>query len=551
MQDRRSFLTSSFLAAGAVACNGLSANASRELPSLVPETPAESLSYFNTWHSQYSFAAHRLGAKDFAAMMGDAGSELARDAINEENLFGAAGLVTTSYPDVRRDLYFVLDHGWDLPLSGDLKYTGLLELDPDRFPSFRGLPVERLRSLCVSIRKHGWKGVGVWVPAQIAPVVLERGKAKGLDTSSAAYERAYWIGQVQAAQAAGISYWKVDWGKRDRDPLFREMLYKIAREHAPNLVLETTVPRGPLNEQRTHCECADSEESKRDRQWIDQAHRMMRMEGAFRVYDSITFTGVSTTLARIAGLLQITPGEDLKAFINSEDEAYIGAALGCALGVLRNTIPGIAYTADPSPRHFGNKVNEAVRAARWQRFAPPVAAGETPLAVDQKVLWDSWKYSEGQTWLRDVIGKEVWQGAPARIARGMDLPVVRASGEPPFVVSSRHPNGATAVASIGRISTNRGWWTPRASVSIGGCPPDAPVAIFGRYKQLEIEFGSSISNRHVIAQDLSANTATDITHLVRRQKDRITLSGSLIDSLCASSKASKDESEPGIVLKMM
>ncbi|MBS1813974.1 MAG: hypothetical protein JSS87_03765 [Acidobacteria bacterium] len=532
-------------AAATISQRLLFASAATGHASLIPSAPVPTFNYFNTWHSQYSLAAHHLGAKDFSAMMGDAGSVLSQKELTEENLFGPKGLVHTAYPTIRQDMYFVLDHGWDNPPSGDLAYTGTLDLNAERFPSFKGNPAQKLKTLCAAIKKAGWRGTGIWIPAQLAPVTLDRDKQKGINVVSPEYRRNHWIKSLRESHEAGIAYWKVDWGTHAHEPVFREMLYALAKEHAPGLVLETTEPRGPLNNQITQCACPDSQEAKKDRKWLDISHRLMKMPGTFRIYDTITFTAVPTTLARIAGLLNVQPDDEAKAFLNCEDEVYIGAALGIDLAIQRNALPGVRYVADPSPRNIAHKINEAVRAVRWQRIAPPVAAGKTSLAFDPKLLWDSWKYSEGQTWLRSAIGKEIWQGAPARIARGMQLPHVTTEGTPPFVVSSRHPNGATAVATLGRISSARGWMTPHTNVAIEGCSLDAPVGIFGVYEELALDFDAPINKRRVLMQDLATDTPIDVTKQVQRIGKRIIMPGKLIDELCAV----KDQSEPGVVLQ--
>lgn len=544
--NRRKFLQQSLCATGVTAFSPHVFGASKDTAhaSLVPSTPSSNFNYFNTWHSQYSLAAHHLGAKDFSAMMGDEGSILSQKELNEENLFSPQGLVNTAYPTVRQDMYFVLDHGWDNPPSGNLKYTGTLDLNAERFPSFKGTPVQKLKSLCEAIKKAGWRGTGIWVPAQVAPVTLERDKQKGIDVSSREYQRNHWIKHLQQSHEAGIDYWKVDWGTNAHEPAFREMLYQLAKQHAPNLVLETTEPRGPLNEERTHCDCPDSPEAKRDRAWLDISHRLMKMPGAFRIYDTITFTAVPTSLARISGLLDLQPGQNAEAFLNCEDEVYIGAALGLNLAIQRNAIPGVRYVADPSPRNIAHKINEAVRAVRWQRIAPPMAAGKTSLAVDSESLWDSWTYSEGQTWLRAAVGKEIWQGAPARIARGMQLARVLTKEIPPFVLSGRYPNGATAVATVGRISSKRGWWNPRAMVEIEGCALNAPVGIFGVYRELALGFDAHLKGRTILMQDLATDRPVDVTSRVRIDGKRVVVSGSLVDEICAG----KDASGPGAVL---
>ena len=104
---------------------------------------------------------------------------------------------------LHKDLFLVLDDGWDTPLdNSDKNYYGSLFPDTARFPSTRGLPPEqRLSILSQKIKHTGWKGLGLWICAHQAPVY------------KIADSVAYWTERLQWMQQAGISYWKVNWGK--------------------------------------------------------------------------------------------------------------------------------------------------------------------------------------------------------------------------------------------------------------------------------------------------------------------------------------------------
>lgn len=109
----------------------------RLVKSLVPDMPSQAPDYFCTWNLQGYVASYKS-------------TELTRAAMTEDYLFGD-GLYQNwvdCYPAIRKDLYFVMDDSWDIPKdvndSPNL-YLGCVELSSDRFPSFRGDAVERLK----------------------------------------------------------------------------------------------------------------------------------------------------------------------------------------------------------------------------------------------------------------------------------------------------------------------------------------------------------------------------------------------------------------------
>lgn len=554
MFNRREFLAGSAMLAGAYARGHALGSVGRDqsdMLSLVPSSTGKTADYFCTWHTQYHLAARQLQANDMSKMLGADGAKLARAELTEANLLGPGGMAETFYPSLRADLMFVLDDGWDVPPSGDLSFVGSLEIDTQRFPSFKGTPEQRLAQLNRAFRDKGWHSAGLWIAAQMAPAALAIDARAGKDTASDVYLQDYWKRRLSWSQAAGIRYWKVDWGKSANDVAFRAMLSALATEFAPDLILEATLPCGPLNQPLSSAE--GQTVGRVEAGWIRRSLPLLHLPGTFRVYDSLPFLSASTLLDRIGSLLRAAENtSNAKAVLNSEDEVYLGAVLGCDLGIMRHPFsPAATQDAlDQEPRHLARRLTEVKRAVRWHRIAPPFAVGVGTVAIDEQILWDRWEFTSGQTWLASVIGKTIRQGAPARIARGLALPEVNAMGEPPYVIAAKHPNGSLSLATVGRASPS-GWTVPLADVRLEGGVVGHPIGVFGRYRNLTIHFDHSLQGKSVLAQDLATDHAIDITKRVTMTSSELHLSGTLIDDLAASVAAKADGSEPGILLLVM
>ena len=125
---------------------------------LIPDKSPATGSYWCTWDTQWNVLKERLPA----------GSPIpTRDAMNEEFLFGSEG-VLNRFEGMRGDMIVVLDDGWDVPYgAADSRLFGSLAADPERFPSLHGTPAERLRQLSDRVRALGYRGLGLWVPAQL------------------------------------------------------------------------------------------------------------------------------------------------------------------------------------------------------------------------------------------------------------------------------------------------------------------------------------------------------------------------------------------------
>ena len=132
----------------------------------------------------------------------------------------------------------------------------------------------------------------------------------------------------------------------------------------------------------------------------------------------------------------------------------------------------------------------------------------------------------------------------------MPLPDVSVpdAGPAPYVLASRHPNGATSIATLPRISTGAGSYFPLADISIEIADATAPIGIFGRYNSLTLKLSAEPGSCRIFAQDLAGDKATDVTDRVKCEGKTITLCGKLIKQVGLSAAAPGDLSEPALVL---
>ena len=248
-------------------------------PSLVPATPSAAPDYYCTWNLQGYVCSYGAGA----------GSNDLRIEINEDNLFGSQlgykvwgreqpKTTLTSgepprevawtvparyqgwlshYPMLRGDLTFVMDDSWDIPRGPgpdgaskrpggrnyDNKYLATTAIDASRFPSFPGDDQQRMAGLVKAVKEQGWRSLGGWVCAQ-DPIGLTQ-EYTGMENTygnalrwTPGQEERFWKRRLSESQRAGFSYWKVDWGNKDRDEMFRRRLSQWGREVAPGVVIE-------------------------------------------------------------------------------------------------------------------------------------------------------------------------------------------------------------------------------------------------------------------------------------------------------------------------
>lgn len=476
--------------------------------SLVPSTPSKAADYFCTWNIQGYLSSYASSPAQRAEMTG-------------ANMFGNGKFQNwvNFYPKIRKDLLFVMDDSWDIPAnenSGSNKYLGLVEVDASRFPQFTGNPTERMTKLVQAVKAAGWKGLGGWICAQEAPL------AGNLDPKT------YWAERLKTANRSGFAYWKVDWGKHERDGEWRKILTQSGRRYAPNLIIEHAI-----NE------------------------HFISIGDAYRTYDVENIIAQPTTIARVAKVLKYKPEGDAKSIINCEDEPYIAVGLGCAMGIMRHPFTGnlpngaIDFVFPPVGRNLKLRLDEVVRGVRWHRIAEPFGVGSDDYHIDDQILEDKWRVGYRDTWGPAKVGDTMRASAPARISRDLALPVVHSGSiSRPFVLSSKYPNGAVAIVTIGR-GIGHEYVTERVDVEQLIDDLDQAIGVFGDYASLTLVLPTNTSKKgyRIWAQDLAGDVPMDITQKVEIKNNRIILSGDLIRTVGLSAKTKGDLSDPGLVLR--
>ena len=498
--------------AGICLCASLLAGCSRQerFGSLVPDMPSEAPDYFCTWNIQGYVTDY-------------SGSDPTRKAMNEENIFGKGKYQNwvSFYPKIREDLYFVMDDSWDIPKDSNAvagnAYLGSVELDKERFPSFTGSPAGRLKKLTERIERAGWKGVGGWVCAQKAEIY------------AGVSDEEYWIGRLKEAAEAGLDYWKVDWGREERNGQWRRMLSRLGREHAPGL-------------------------------WIEHAmkNEYVEFSDVFRTYDVENVIAQPVTIQRVCNLLPYKAEEGAEGIVNCEDEPYIAAGLGCAIGIMRHPFDGNLPCGrqddvfPPVGHNYKRRMDEVVRGVRWHRIALPFAV-DGDYETDTVRLENVWELHENETWNKNRRpGSLLRADAPARVSRRMPLPVVDdTTALRPFVLASRYPGGAVAVAAIGR-GTGRGYVSKEVPVTVEVGSWNIPVGLFGRFGKVTLVFSSPLPEEaRVLAQDLAGDIPVDITPEVEIEGCRMVVPGQVIRRVGLMAATEGDLSDPGLVLEVM
>jgi hypothetical protein len=371
-----------------------------------------------------------------------------------------------------------------------------------------------MAALVAAVKAKGWKGLGGWVCAQQSAIY------------SKSSDEDYWTERLHWARDSGFAYWKVDWGLKSEDAGWRIWLTALARKEAPHLTIEHAI-----------------------------AIAALPFSDVFRSYDVEVITSAPETINRIADLLNHTAEPGARGLINCEDEPYTGAALGCALGIMRHPFAGALpngrqdFPFPPVGRNIKRRIDEVNRAVRWHRIAPPFSVGLNALHIDTNRLHDFWLLGVDETWTSRKPGDRVEVSAPARITRGLPLPEVHmpAGGPAPFVLASRNPNGAITVATIGR-TLGRRYINPRAEVVLDAGNLARPVGIFGIYASLTLVGVDSLASRQIWAQDLNGEHPVDITGKVLIEGKRLLIPGNVIDQIGLQDATAADLSEPGMVL---
>jgi hypothetical protein len=520
--DRRGFLRTAAGAAIASQARGLLAGIveSRSVVhSLVPEQPSGAPNYWCTWATQNYMYGHGLAKLDPRVLEGESGNKLAHEAMTERVLFGVGGWANSFFPKIRKDLYLLLDDGWQV--GG----TATFQLDTAKFPGFTGSFETRLRKLNSAIEGAGWRSAALWcrdTPGGDADQNLEN-----------------------RSESAAIKYWKIDIG----DPTFN--LVRLRDETHIPLTLEHVYGEAPVNgdwrkDGRFGIQSRDSKRIE-----------ILRHTDVYRTYDVTSILSLPTTLDRLAEMLKGAEGDaEVHGLINVEDEAYVAAAMGCTMGIMRHPLTGLRPGEDADlffngPRQTKKRMDEVVRAVHWQRIAPPFSPGIGSVNLSEEILTDTWNFERGQTWQSELIGATVRQGAPACIARNIALPLVKTKGDRPFVFATRFPNGAIAVGAQERTQVGNPWYMPGCEVILDVSDAPGPFGVFGYFNELTLNLDRPLQGRRILAQDLAGDEAYDISNEVQIRGGALQVSGNVIRHFGLHSATVGDLSGPGLVIAIV
>jgi hypothetical protein len=517
---------------------------------LIPGKPGTTPSYWCTWSCQ-NYAIDSITVKK--SLFGIEGHSVIARNLTEERVFGKNGWAK-SFAKIQQDIYLMFDLGWDIPRDmnfDDSRWElGSQYVADDKFPSCNGTPVERLKKLNERAKAVGWRGAGIWIPAQ----AWNDGKNNKM-ASTSELER-YYRERAQWANQAGIEYWKVDYGARGGSIEYRQLVSKIAAEEAPNLWVEHCTGGGPLNDFDCPWDCP-SHSTGEFAKWcnglkLQTGVQLLEFSQILRTYDVTAFLSIPTTIDRVAQILNGCAGHPhIKGILNCEDEPYIAASLNCMIGIMRHpaflTVKGFDY----NPLQVHKRCDEVIRAVRWQRIAPATGAGFSSIALDSVRLKDNWLVKRGESWATWLEDKIVQQSAPARIAKNMPLPVVVCQDEPPYVLASKHSSGAITIATLCRHHVTKGFYFPLADITIQCENAAAPIAVFGKYKSLTLKFAALPLKFKIYAQDLAGDIVYDITEFVKKNDNSLILSGKWIETVGLSAASFGDISDPGLVLKIV
>lgn len=496
---------------------------------LIPNQPGPTPSYWCSWQLQNIWAR----TDDAGNAYGTSGHSAIAATLTESALDGI--FKTEMLSGARGDLYALLDLGWDIPLGqafdGSNWMLGSMIPAGDKFPSFTGSPENRLRALNAHVQSFGFRGLGLWIPAN----AYGEGK-DGIPADLAELEPFYRT-RFEWMRQAGIEYLKMDYGLHAHDIPFRRFITELAAQVAPDMIVEHAFNCGPFNDDLTPWDTPVVYQSGRFDRW-DEGRKQagfldtVRHSRVFRTYD-VSFTlAVPTTLDRAATILQSNPGNaQRQCVLNLESQPGMAAALGCAMGIME------CYTKAQD--------RAARRAIRWQRIAPAWGVGDITIASDER-LNDRWHFPKGSDWI-DFLPPNytVIQGAPAVVARNRSLPLVSAPEEKPYVACSRHANGAECVATFPRQSVEAGETWPLADIVYTDFASDAPLGIFGRYRSLTLTGSARLDSRAVFMQDLLSDTAVSVTEQCVFNGSSLTIPGELLERFMG-----KDDAEIGVVLKI-
>lgn len=482
---------------------------------LIPQAVRENGNYLCTWSLQ----------KPTALRMGLSGSnttEKMRDALTAELLFGSEEWYHPYPREERAGLYLLLDDGWDVPFHTDAtkgrEMFGSVIPDPEKFPHMGDTPVQRLSAMVRRAEQMGYAGLGLWISPQEACEPDEWNQDRA---------RAYWEERARWCHEAGVKYWKVDWGRHDGEPEYREMMTACVRKYAPNLLIEHAVLTGPLSTYQSNGEFAQ------------KLQKCLAHSDFLRTYDVCRpFADVETFFranALLGGVNRKNARYQTKGNVNAENCAMVAAGLGLHLGVM---------SYEP----------EILACLRWQRLSPPFSAYDSPYLCSEEQVTDRLFFDQDPaTWVRNRMGTAYELTVPAIAARGTALPVVRAEGEQPIVLACQHPKtGAYALVILRRNLDPNPGIVILADITIMPSDIHAPIGIFGRCRKLTIRFGSPVPQHSTVwAQCLLNDEAVNVTEQIHWLEDGLEIDGHLLRVWGHDQKEPCAVHEPVVLLRIL
>ncbi len=486
---------------------------------LVPKIQNPTPDYYCTWQTQ-------LYATSDGKPVGQ------RAIIDENSLFNPQKPYGWAYffPQARGDLILIMDDSWDVPPNNDKAYFGSLILNAEKFPQATKNGVsnaQALKNLTQRIKSLGWKGLGCWICAGESKLASE-----GMT------QEAFWINRIKQANEAGITQWKVDWGRHGKEGGFRQMLTDLAKKEAPELILNhaMTLEIAPTSD-------------------------------VYRTYDVPEVMSVPMKIEKLIEVLTAGKAQDgYMGLIDCEDEVYMAAAGGFVMGIMRHPYSGAfpngkADMSFPAAhRDVKTKMYEVIRGTRWHRIAPAFGIDTEQTYIDTHTLSDTWHFEDWDAeleawWLKtadfegQIKNDSITKSAAARIARNCAPPtaVPDENGNVPYIIAAHNPNGAFSLVTLGRTQ-QRAYFIPKCDITAHIGEADT-VGVFGEYKTLILKTQKHQINA-VYMQDLAADNAMDITEDVQISGGQIRIPGALIHQIGTWAQPACDTSEPGVVIQI-
>ena len=516
---------------------------------LIPSEGKNTANYWCSWRNQRLFMPNPfLHMRLYDAPKHN---KIQRDMLSDEFLFGKRGLLADYMEDIRKDMYIMLDDGWDIPYKGDYMAYGSLELNEERFPYQGKNPAENLAILNKKITDLGYAGTALWVPLNC----IGEDDDNLFDIEKF---KEYWTERAKWLDYAKIAYIKVDWGYHQWETEYRESLTDIMRKFAPNVQIEHATVDGW---------------SYNPGQDPEKLSSTLRISDAYRCYDVRFDFNAVTTLGRASEMLTLDCDmrNDCKGYINVGEEPYVAASLGCTMGIMSHPLlRGSIISMVPDDFENGisrratlkseyHSFDNYMRALKWQRLAPATGFKKGETVCSENWLTDSWTY-EKEPYpysLDSVKGKTFSQTSPQIVARGAQLPEITKSyseHEPYIAASINSESGVYTIATLPRtIDKVMNCTIPPADILARSVPADKCFGVFGIYNSLTLEFDKNIEGMRLFGGDILLDEQKDITDLegVTIKENILTLEGKLITELGLECATFHDLSEPGCVFKLV